>query len=346
MIVQAMGIAMPDLSSGGRGRERPAVSVILPIYNAGQFLQDQVDSILSQTYLPTELLLVDDGSTDESPVIAQRYADQYAVIRFQRNETNRGLLPTVNEVINQVDGDLIAFSDHDDVWMPDKIARQVAYLVAHPEVVCVFSDRVIIDREGHELCTKEYKRIGTPPEIVDTAFLLNSMARYTHANTLIFRKHVKDSIFPIPSGWDWWIGTVASWFGPVAFMRDPLTRYRVYEGSVSDNQRLYLQGHRSRTTRAQVQASIRRHVEYTMALRERAQQLTEYKPPLSLIDRWWRWYKLLLALLSAPTWQIYRSALDSLPTINRRRHLFMATIYALPPIHKAYLGLAAQFRGY
>jgi glycosyltransferase involved in cell wall biosynthesis len=317
-------------------QKQPTVSVILPICNAGRLLRAQVDSILDQTYPLLELLLVDDGSTDESAGIAQEYANCYPFICFRRNEVNQGLLATVNEAAKQVTGDLVALSDHDDVWVPDKVARQVAYLVAHPEVTCVFSDRVIIDIEGRELCASEYTRIGTPPEVTDTAFLLTSMARYTHANTLMFRRKLTEFIFPIPCGWDWWIGAVASWFGQVAFMRDQLVRYRVYEGSVSSNQRLYLEGTHLYTTRAQVQANIQRYFEYATSLRERAQQLAEFNPPMLLIETWWRWYGLLLDLLTSPTWQAYWGALALLPVVGKRQW-FKATLYVLPPIHKIYL---------
>lgn len=326
-------------------QKSPTVSIILPIYNAGDLLRAQVDSILAQTYPLLELLLIDDGSIDESPRIAQEYANQFSFVHFQQNEVNRGLLATVNEAMKQVTGNLVVLSDHDDVWIPDKIACQVAYLVAHPEVACVFSDRVIIDIDGRELCASEYTRIGTPPEVADTAFLLSSMAHYTHANTLMFRRKLINFVFPIPRGWDWWIGTVASWFGQVAFMRDQLVRYRVYEGSVSSNQRLYMQGNHSYTTRAQVRANVRRHFEYITSLRERAQHLAKFDPPLLLIEQWRRWYGLLLELLTHPTWQTYRCALALLPMVGKRQ-LFKITLYALPFVHKAYLKFAAQFRGY
>jgi len=326
-------------------KELPAVSIILPIYNAGNLLCAQVDSILAQTYPQLELLLVDDGSMDESPDIAQEYADRYHFIHFRRNEVNQGLLATVNEVMKHATGDLIAFSDHDDVWVRDKTARQVDYLVAHPEVVCVFSDRMVMDLEGRELCASEYKRIGTPPEITDTPFLLSSMARYTHANTLMFRRKLIDFIFPIPRGWDWWIGCVASWFGSVGFMHEQLVQYRVYEGSVSSNQRLYLPS-RSHTTRAQVRANTQRHFDYVTSLRERAQQLAGFNPPLPIIEQWWHWYGLLLELLTCPTLQAYRHALALLPVIGNKRELFKVTLYALPVIHRVYLRLAAQWRGY
>jgi glycosyltransferase involved in cell wall biosynthesis len=317
------------------------VSIILPVYNAGHLLRPQVDSILTQTYPPLELLLIDDGSTDESPGIAQEYATRHPFVYFQRSRLNRGLLETVNEAVRQASGNLIALSDHDDVWVPDKIARQVAYLVAHPAVACVFSDRVIIDVEGRELCASEYERIGTPPEVADTAFLLASMARYTHANTLMFRNKLVDFIFPIPRGWDWWIGAMASWFGGVAFMRDQLVRFRVYEGSISSHQRLYLSEHRSRTTRAQVQANVRTHFDNVSSLLERARHLAESEPPVHLIEGWRSWYGSLLELLTHPRWQVYWRALTLLRVVGRRQWL-KATLYALPAIHRVYLRLASS----
>jgi teichuronic acid biosynthesis glycosyltransferase TuaG len=149
--------------------KKPTVSIVLPIYNAGHLLRPQVDSILNQTYPCWELYLVDDGSKDESSIIAQGYAAQSSSVHFWRNHVNRRLIATVNEAVERTTGDLAALSDHDDVWLPDKIARQVAYLSAHDSVECVFSDRAVIDLEGRRLCASEYARTGSPPAVADTA---------------------------------------------------------------------------------------------------------------------------------------------------------------------------------
>ena len=322
-----------------------SVSVILPIYNAGDLLRPQVDSVLAQTHPPSELLLIDDGSTDGSSDVAQNYAKRYSFVGFQRNEVNKGLLTTVNEAIEQVSGDLIAFSDHDDVWLPEKISRQVNYLVSHPDVVCVFSDRTIIDLEDNELCGSEYTRIGMPPEISDTTFLLASMARYTHANTLMFRRKLVEAIFPIPCGWDWWIAAVSSWFGRIAFMRDLLVRYRVYEGSLSSNQQLYLSGSKSHTSRAQVRENVRRHYEVVTSLYERGRQLAIPSHLLAPVESWSRWYTVLFDLLTQPNWSAYQRGLTLLPVVGKHQW-YKLTLYALPPIHEAYLRVAFRFRGH
>jgi glycosyltransferase involved in cell wall biosynthesis len=350
------------------------VSIILPIYNAGPLLSAQIDSILAQTYPSWELLLVDDGSTDGSLTIARDYAMSHPAVRFLQNESNLGVMETVNRAVLQTAGDFVALSDHDDEWVPDKISRQVAYLESHPEVACVFSNRTIIDREGLELCASEYERIGVPPEVADTAYLLASMARYTHANTLLLRRQmpqrsdgsgrsgILDAIFPIARGWDWWIAAVSSWFGGVGFMRDALVRYRVYEGSISKNQLLYLRnlpGHRNSRTvlmRAEVRENTLRMYRDVISLRERAVEIaaarSEIGPPLALIENWQRWYGVLGEVLTQPTLQACRKIWtrwrkirgDTIPGGWRR--LLKAVLYGLPPVHRAYLFFATQLRGY
>jgi glycosyltransferase involved in cell wall biosynthesis len=354
------------------------VSVILPIHNAGHLLRAQIDSILAQTYPCLELLLVDDGSTDGSAALARDYAAVHPAVRFLQNEHNLGLLATVNRAMPHTVGDLIALSDHDDEWLPQKISRQIAYLEAHPEVACVFSDRTIIDQEGEELCVSEYERIGTPPEIADTAYLLRSMARYTHANTLLLRRRmpdrpgdsslgILDAVLPIVRGWDWWIAAVSSWFGAVGFMRDALIRYRVYEGSISTNQLLYQRRGRSRVnvqaamTRSGVRENVLRMYNDVTSLRERAVEVAaakytaargEIRPPLELIDDWQKWYSLLVELLTRPTrgarrkvWRLWCQISGSADPDGLNR-LLKASLYAFPPLHRTYLRVAFRLRGY
>lgn len=117
------------------------VSVIVPIYNAAKFLPAAIESVLAQTYGHWELLLVDDGSTDSSTAIARRYAQHHPDrIRCLAHEggQNRGKSTTRNLGIQHAQGEYVAFLDADDLFLPDKLARQVAFLAARPEAGMVY----------------------------------------------------------------------------------------------------------------------------------------------------------------------------------------------------------------
>jgi glycosyltransferase involved in cell wall biosynthesis len=119
----------------------PLVSTVMPFLNAERFLQEAIESVLSQTYSNWELLLVDDGSTDGSTQIALRYADQYPKqVRYLEHayHQNRGASASRNLGIRESQGVYIAFLDADDVWLPSKLTQQVGMLEAEPEAAMVY----------------------------------------------------------------------------------------------------------------------------------------------------------------------------------------------------------------
>ncbi len=112
----------------------PAVTVLLPFYNAETALAESVESVLSQTFTDFELLLVDDGSTDGSRGIAERYARADSRVRIHSRRENRGLAATLNEGIAKTRGRYVARMDADDRSLPERLARQFEYLEGHGEV--------------------------------------------------------------------------------------------------------------------------------------------------------------------------------------------------------------------
>lgn len=106
----------------------PLVSVIIPTYNRGRMLKSAIDSVLAQTFQDFELIVVDDGSTDDTPQLLHTYASRITVIR----QDNRGVSAARNRGIEHSSGKLIAFLDSDDHWLPAKLDRQTAFMEAHP----------------------------------------------------------------------------------------------------------------------------------------------------------------------------------------------------------------------
>lgn len=115
----------------------PSVSVIIPCYNTAPYLREALDSALAQTPPPLEVIVVDDGSTDDSAAIAGSYGPPVRVVR----QANRGQAAARNRGIAEARGDWIALLDADDVWLPQKTARQFEALEeAGRDVVCVYCD--------------------------------------------------------------------------------------------------------------------------------------------------------------------------------------------------------------
>jgi hypothetical protein len=124
----------------------PGVTVLMPVYNGREYLREAMDSILGQTFADLEFLIIDDGSTDDSVAVVQSYSD--ARIRLVRNETNRGVVATLNRGLDLARGEYIARMDADDVSLPERLQMQMDFLDAHPGVGVLGSACRFIDARG------------------------------------------------------------------------------------------------------------------------------------------------------------------------------------------------------
>jgi len=110
---------------------KPMVSVVIPTYNRAWCLAEAVDSVLAQEFRDFELIVVDDGSADDTPLLLESYGDAIRVLR----RGNRGVSAARNAGIAAARGGLIAFLDSDDLWLPGKLSRQVEFFTSHPEAL-------------------------------------------------------------------------------------------------------------------------------------------------------------------------------------------------------------------
>ena len=104
------------------------VSIIMPMYNCERFVAESIESVQAQTYQSWELLIVDDCSPDGSVAVVERYAAADPRIRLLKNETNSGAAISRNYAIREAKGKWIAFLDSDDLWLPEKLEKQVAFM--------------------------------------------------------------------------------------------------------------------------------------------------------------------------------------------------------------------------
>ncbi len=136
--------------------KQPLVSVIMPVYNAGRFVEKAVESILAQTYKNIELIIVDDFSTDNTYSLLSSLAKKDRRIKLFRNEKNLGVSNTVKLTIDKATGEFLARMDADDVAFANRIYKQVDYLTAHTDVVAVGGQCQVIDEKGKVIGTKTF----------------------------------------------------------------------------------------------------------------------------------------------------------------------------------------------
>ena len=125
------------------------VSIIMGIYNCAETLPEAIESILNQTYLNWELIMCDDGSSDDTWKIAIRYAEKYPdKIKILKNESNKGLNYTLNRCLKKATGKYIARMDGDDISMPERLEKEVNFLEEHEEYAIVSTPMIYFDECG------------------------------------------------------------------------------------------------------------------------------------------------------------------------------------------------------
>ncbi|MBW4475837.1 MAG: glycosyltransferase [Tolypothrix brevis GSE-NOS-MK-07-07A] len=141
----------------------PKVSVIIPSYNHEKFVAEAIQSVLNQTYQDFEIVITDDGSADNTVNIIKQFTDPR--IRLFCFAKNRGAAVAANNCLKESKGEYIAMLSSDDVFVPDKLAKQVSFLEEHPEVSAVFSYAQIIDENGNDFAQENhfYKQIFIQP---------------------------------------------------------------------------------------------------------------------------------------------------------------------------------------
>lgn len=132
----------------------PQISVIMSVYNCQRFLKEAVASVLAQTFTDFEFIIIDDGSTDESPSILHSYADTDKRIRLIRHP-NGGLTKALNEGLQMARGEFIARMDADDIALPQRLEKQIDYLRNSLNCVAVSGNVLFVDSDGEPLCVSK-----------------------------------------------------------------------------------------------------------------------------------------------------------------------------------------------
>ena len=173
--------------------EKPLVSVIIPVYNCERYLAEAIESILSQTYQPYEIIVVDDGSTDNSAAVAKSFG---SVVKYCY-QTNSGSAAARNHGIHLAKGRFFAFLDADDIWIEDKLKRQIAAFINDAELDVVFG--YVEQFYSPELGESIKQKIKYPPQPI---------AGY-HPGTMVIKRESFNRVGQFENHWE--LGEVFEW---------------------------------------------------------------------------------------------------------------------------------------
>lgn len=160
------------------------VSVIVPLYNGEKFISQTIESVLNQTYSDLELIIVNDGSTDSSGVIVEKYRARDPRISVI-TKSNSGVSDTRNIGLSKAKGDLIAFLDADDVWLPDNLEKKISVLDHNSDTGFVFSNMTLADEN---LENQTPAPVGKDSNILEDLLLWNGEVIPGPCSNLVIRK--------------------------------------------------------------------------------------------------------------------------------------------------------------
>lgn len=212
---------------------QPLVSVVIATYNMGQYINQAIDSILQQTWNHLEIIVVDDGSTDNTVDVMAAYKDNPKVV-YIKNE-NQGQPKAKNCGIKNTKGDFIAFCDADDLWEPHKLEIQMP-LFANPKVGVVYSEVSNIDEHNHRYIKEpnETRHVG----IVTNFMLIENFVPFGTSvirRACIEKNGIFDEEFRMGIDWDLWLRYSLDW--EFAYTPERTYIYRVWSGQMSTNYR-------------------------------------------------------------------------------------------------------------
>ena len=212
-------------------------SVALCSYNGEKYIHQQIDSILSQTHKPSEIVVCDDGSTDRTPEILAEYQKQYPeIFRIHFNEINLRSVKNFEKAISLCSKKIIFLSDQDDIWAENKAEKIVSFLDNHPEIDVVATNGFCIDENGavHE----KYSLWDAPVFLKGKGKSIDYFEIILHCNiatgaSMAFRAALKPEIMPFPVLKDYhhdeWIAVNTARKGRFAFLNDKLFYYRTHQ---------------------------------------------------------------------------------------------------------------------
>jgi glycosyltransferase involved in cell wall biosynthesis len=209
--------------------EIPLVSVVTASYEMGDYVAEAVDSVLAQDYPRVESIVVDDGSTDHTSQVLERYQDDPRVTVIRQE--NAGQTVAKNRGLAAARGELIGFCDADNRWLPDKLSVQVPRLLERPDVGVVYGDLILIDGGGQRLPTANARRYSGR---ITGRLLVDNFVTF---NTTLVPRSVLDEVggfdesLRMAIDYDLWLRISLKY--EFLYLPRPLVEYRIWGGQMS-----------------------------------------------------------------------------------------------------------------
>ncbi|MBN1405136.1 MAG: glycosyltransferase [Candidatus Omnitrophica bacterium] len=213
----------------------PLISVIIPFYNNVNYISQALDSVINQTYKNFEIIAVDDGSIDDTKYIVQKNIKKYPEKIKYLYQTNSGSAAARNKGIAEAKGELIAFLDSDDTWLPGNLARQTELLDKTPAVSLVHSDFIYFNDQGIERKSEYSKNIKK--HFSGDIFYYLFRENFISTSTVVVRKDVFeksglfDEEFRMSQDYDLWLRITKKY--KVGYVDTPLVRIRCHGNNIT-----------------------------------------------------------------------------------------------------------------
>ncbi|MEC3906316.1 glycosyltransferase family 2 protein [Tamlana sp. 2201CG12-4] len=211
--------------------QRSLVSIVTPMYDSESYISETINTVIHQTYTNWELLLIDDGSKDNTLKVIQPFLEDFPNITLLKNDENLGAALSRNKGIKAAKGDYIAFLDADDLWKPHKLETQLAFMKKQNCAIC-FSSYELIDEKGNAL----NKEVRALKELTYSKLLRSN---YIGNLTGIYSVKVlgKITLPNLRKRQDWllWLAAIKKSGKPALGIQESLAWYRVRKGSMSSN---------------------------------------------------------------------------------------------------------------
>jgi glycosyltransferase involved in cell wall biosynthesis len=272
-------------------RKAASISIALCTYNGARFLKAQLDSFLAQTRLPDELVVCDDGSTDDTLVILEEFEEHAPFpIRIFRNEQRLGSTKNFEKAIGLCTGDLVATSDQDDVWLPEKLALSEAALDSEPGRGFVFTNADVVDEElnpvGYTMWDAIHFGLAARWRVRrGHAFKVLLQQWVVTGATMMFRSEYRPFILPIPENWihDGWIAFIIGALAPAGFVERSTVQYRQHSAQQIGGKKLTWR-ELYRKAREVGPPHFRQAYERSLLVQERLQRLAPHLRDVGLLS--------------------------------------------------------------
>lgn len=208
-------------------KENPLVTVIIPCYNAEKYVESSVKSIMNQTYKNLEILITDDCSKDNTYEILKKLASEDSRIRLFKNETNKKIVLTLNELVSHAKGKYIARMDADDISLPNRIEMQVSFLELNSEYGMCGTNAINIDENG-----KFISKTKLPSLFDEVRTCLMYYSCIYHPTVMIKSNILKENLyseeFPYAEDYELWARLVFQKNIKIGNLKDFLLNYRIF----------------------------------------------------------------------------------------------------------------------